>query len=92
MVAILVGFLGGSFLKFDLSGEVKKKKGDLRFWIASDSLRVSILILLFKMDYIYTIFLLAAFHTPPVLLGGDVSSGRERHSSSFFSSYSYSFT
>ena len=39
LAALLVGFLGGSVLEVDLDGVVKKK-GDFRFWIASDASRV----------------------------------------------------
>ena len=41
MVVLLVGFLGGSVMKVDLSGAAKKKMGDLRFWIESDACRAS---------------------------------------------------
>ena len=40
LAELLVGFLRGSVLKVDLDGVVKKK-GDFRFWIASDAWRVS---------------------------------------------------
>ena len=50
-----------------------------------------LLLLLFHMDYIYTRYLLAAFHMPPVSLGTDIASDRERHSSSSSPSSSYSF-
>ena len=53
LAALLVGFLGGSVLKFDLSG-VAKKKGDFRFWIASGAWRVSFC---FRYLYIETILL-----------------------------------
>ena len=39
LVALLVCCLGGSVLKSDLAGAVKKKKGDFRFCIGSDAWR-----------------------------------------------------
>ena len=41
LTALIVGFLGGSVLKVDLAGVVKKY-GDFRFLIASDAWRVSL--------------------------------------------------
>ena len=41
ITALLLGCLGGSVMKVDISGAVKKK-GDLRFWISSDAWRVSL--------------------------------------------------
>ena len=40
LVALLVGCLGGTVPKVDIARSVKKKKGDFRFWITSDSWRV----------------------------------------------------
>ena len=40
--ALIAGCLGGSVLKFDLAGAVKKNMGDFRFWIESDSRWVSL--------------------------------------------------
>ena len=42
LMALLVGCLGGSFLKFDLAGAAKKKKGNFRFLIEGDACRVSL--------------------------------------------------
>ena len=41
LMPIIVGCLEGSFMKVDIAGEVKKKIGDFRCWIESDSWRVS---------------------------------------------------
>ena len=40
--ALIVGCLEGSVLKVDPDGEMKKKKGKFRFWIGSDTWRVSL--------------------------------------------------
>ena len=49
------------------------------------------IIIIFHMDYLYTIYLWLSSHMPPISLGTDVTSSREIHSSSFFSSSSYAF-
>ena len=41
LAELIVGCLGVSVLNVDLSGTVKKKMGDFRFWIESDAWRVS---------------------------------------------------
>ena len=51
--------------------------------VCNTILLLLILLLLFHMDYLYNICLLAAVHTPPVSLGADVTISRELHSSSF---------
>ena len=38
--ALIVGCLGGSVLKVDISGVVKRGKGNFRFWIESDDWRI----------------------------------------------------
>ena len=53
LVASTVGCLGGSVLKVDPAGAAKKKMGDSRFWIESDTCRVS---LCFRLLYIAAIF------------------------------------
>ena len=40
LTEVIVGFLGGSVMKVDIFGSVKKKMGDFRFWIESDVWRV----------------------------------------------------
>ena len=53
LVTLIVGCLGGSVLKVNLSGVVKKTNSDFKFWIESDAWRVS-----FCFRYLYISYIL----------------------------------